>query len=124
MALAGMSVLFSPFWCNDPLINKIIRSLKMVETGGFGKNTVGTVAMICIAAAMIVIIIKHGLLAFLAGSPLWATIEANSSVIRYFFLGVKTVTMISVFALVMTDIRSKITDAGLWLIFIGVALLV
>jgi hypothetical protein len=39
------------------------------------------------------------------------------------FLGVKGATMISLFAVVMTDIKSKITDAGLWIIFIGVALL-
>ena len=95
----------------------------MLGTDSLGKNTVSTVAMVCIAAAMILIIIKHCLLNSLLGSPLWAYVEANLLLIKYSFLGVKGVTMISLFAVVMTDIRSKITDVGLWIIFIGVAIL-
>jgi len=95
----------------------------MLNTGSLGKNKVDTVAMVCIAVAMIVIIIRHCLINLLVDSPLWTNVQANISLLKYIFLGVKGVTMISLFALVMTDIRSKITDAGLWIIFIGVALL-
>ena len=95
----------------------------MLETGSLGKNKLSTIAMVCIAVAMIMIIIRHCLLEFLVGSPLWANVQANIPLMKNIFLGVKGATMISLFAVVMTDIKSKITDAGLWIIFIGVALL-
>jgi Na+-translocating ferredoxin:NAD+ oxidoreductase RnfD subunit len=95
----------------------------MLDTGSLGKNKLNTIAMVCIATAMIMIIIRHCLLEFLVGSPLWANVQANISLMKNIFLGVKGATMISLFAVVMTDIKSKITDVGLWIVFIGVALL-
>ena len=95
----------------------------MLETGSLGKNKLSTIAMVCIAVAMIMIIIRHCLLEFLVGSPLWANVQANIPLVKNIFLGVKGATMISLFAVVMTDIKSKITDVGLWIVFIGVALL-
>jgi hypothetical protein len=96
----------------------------MLETGDVGKNKISSITMICIAAAMLVIIIKDCLLGFLVGSPLWVSIQGNSTVLQYIFLVVKAVTMISILVEVMKNIRSKITDVGLWLIFISVALLI
>jgi hypothetical protein len=96
----------------------------MLETGDSGKNKISFITMICIAAAMMVIIIKVSLLGFLVGTPLWVSVQEQSAVLKYIFLVVKAVTMISIFTEVMKDIRSKITDVGLWLIFISVALLI
>ena len=95
----------------------------MLETGSLGKNKLSTIAMVCIAVAMIMIIIRHCLLEFLVGSPLWANVQANIPLMKNVFLGVKGATMISLFAVVMTDIKSKSTDVGVWIVFIGVALL-
>jgi len=63
--------------------------------------------MVCIATAMIMIIIRHCLLEFLVGSPLWANVQANIPLMKNIFLGVKGATMISLFAVVMTDIKSE-----------------
>jgi hypothetical protein len=95
----------------------------MLETGSLGKSHTGTFAMGCLAVAMIAIIIRHFLLNLLVDTSLWPYVQTNIPLIKDIFLVVKGVTMISLFAVVVTDIRSKITDASLWIIFIGVGLL-
>jgi hypothetical protein len=95
-----------------------------LDTGDLGKNKMTGITMICIAASMFVIIIKDCLLGFLVGTPLWVSVQEQSTVLKYIFLAVKTVTMISIFVEVMKDIKSKITDVGLWLIFISTTLLI
>jgi len=61
----------------------------MLDTGSLGKNKLNTIAMVCIATAMIMIIIRHCLLEFLVGSPLWANVQANIPLMKNVFLGVK-----------------------------------
>ena len=96
----------------------------MLETSDVGKSKITGITMICIVAAMGVIIVKNSLLGFLVGSPMWAGVQEHSAALKYIFLLVKAVTMLSIFVEVMKDIRSKITDVGLWLIFVSVALLI